>query len=376
MDFHSPSLFDLLGHGTRNTVSGSDRDLFLERVCGLILGQAVGDALGLPYEGLSSRRAAKLLGPPDRYRFMAGRGMVSDDTEHLCMTAQAVLACPNDADAFARSLARKLRWWLVALPAGTGLATLRAIAKLWCGFSPSSSGVFSAGNGPAMRATVLGACLGDDAGRMRSYVEASTLLTHTDPKAVQGALTVAIAAAAAVREGAENLDPGRLLAAVKEQSVEPGFNDFIEKIQKSLAAEMSVQEFAHTMGLAAGVTGYMYHTVPVVLFAFLRHLGEYGKTVQSVIELGGDTDTTAAIAGALAGAAVGAEGIPRWWINELTEWPRSVEWMARLAGRLAAMKDGGSPGPEPLFWPGVVPRNVLFLLVVLAHGFRRPFPPW
>jgi ADP-ribosylglycohydrolase len=376
LDHHSPSLFDLLGHGTRNLLSDSGKDLFFERVCGLILGQAVGDALGLPYEGLSSRRAAKLLGPPDRYRFIAGRGMVSDDTEHLCMTAQAVLACHKDADVFARSLAWKLRWWLVALPAGTGLATLRAIMKLWCGFSPSSSGVFSAGNGPAMRATILGACLGEDAGLMRSYVEASTLLTHTDPKAVQGALTVAMAAAAAVREGAENLDPGRLLAAVKEQPVEPGFNYFIEKVQKSLEKEMSVQEFAHAMGLVAGVTGYMYHTVPVVLFAFLRHLGEYGKTVQSVIELGGDTDTSAAIAGALAGAAVGAEGIPRRWINELTEWPRSVEWMTRLAGRLATLEDCASPGPEPLFWPGVIPRNILFLLVVLVHGFRRPFPPW
>jgi len=376
LDFHSPSLFDLLGHSTRNLLSDSGKDLFFERVCGLILGQAVGDALGLPYEGLSSRRAAKLLGPPDRYRFMAGRGMVSDDTEHLCMTAQAVFACHKDVDVFARSLAWKLRWWLVALPAGTGLATLRAIMKLWCGFSPSSSGVFSAGNGPAMRATVLGACFAGDPGLMRSYVEASTLLTHTDPKAVQGALTVAMAAAAAVREGAENLDPERLLAAVKEQSVEPGFNDFIEKIQKSLSEEMSVQEFAHAMGLVAGVTGYMYHTVPVVLFAFLRHLGDYGKTVQSVIELGGDTDTTAAIAGALAGAAVGAEGIPRRWINELIEWPRSVEWMTRLAGRLATLEDGASPGPEPLFWPGVIPRNILFLLVVLAHGFRRPFPPW
>jgi ADP-ribosylglycohydrolase len=376
MDHHSPCLFNLLDHDTYGPASDSDRDLFFERVCGLILGQAVGDALGLPYEGLSTPRASKLLGPPDRYRFLAGKGMVSDDTEHLCMTAQALLACPDDADAFARSLAWRLRLWLVALPAGTGLATLRAIVKLWCGFSPSSSGVFSAGNGPAMRATVLGACLGGDPGRMRSYVEASTFLTHTDPKAGQGALAVAIAAATAVREGSENLDPGRLLANVKVQIVEPGFTDLVENIQSSLAKEMSVQEFALTMGLGVGVTGYMYHTVPVVLFAFLRHLGEYDKTVESVIELGGDTDTTAAIAGALAGAALGVEGIPGRWINEMTEWPRSVEWMTRLASRLATLEDGSSAGPEPLFWPGVIIRNIFFLIIVLGHGLRRLLPPY
>jgi ADP-ribosylglycohydrolase len=302
--------------------------------------------------------------------------MVSDDTEHLCMTAQAVLACPDDSTAFARSLAWKLRWWLASLPAGTGLATLRAIVKLWCGFSPSSSGVFSAGNGPAMRATVLGACFGREPDRMRSYVESTTLLTHTDPKAVQGALAVALAAAAAVREGAANLEPGRLLATVNEQSVDPGFADYIEKIRKSLETGITVQGFAQTMGLGAGVSGYMYHSVPVVLFAFLRHLGDYEETVRSVIELGGDADTTGAIAGALAGAAVGMDGIPRRWIDGLAEWPRTTAWMVRLAHRLAALEEGRSPGPEPLFWPGIIPRNILFLLVVLGHGFRRPFPPW
>ncbi|HET6883416.1 MAG TPA: ADP-ribosylglycohydrolase family protein [Pirellulales bacterium] len=43
---------------------------------GSLLGMAVGDALGLPYEGLSPRRAARLLGPPTRYRLLFGRGIV------------------------------------------------------------------------------------------------------------------------------------------------------------------------------------------------------------------------------------------------------------------------------------------------------------
>jgi ADP-ribosylglycohydrolase len=41
-------------------------------IVGCILGTAVGDAIGLPYEGLSRRRAAKLLGQPDRHRFFYG----------------------------------------------------------------------------------------------------------------------------------------------------------------------------------------------------------------------------------------------------------------------------------------------------------------
>lgn len=67
---------------------------------GSLLGVAVGEALGLPYEGLSARRAGKMLDTPNRYRLLFGRGMVSDDTEHTCMVAQAVIAAGGDVDIF------------------------------------------------------------------------------------------------------------------------------------------------------------------------------------------------------------------------------------------------------------------------------------
>jgi hypothetical protein len=70
-----------------------------------------------------------------------------------------------------------MRWWLVGLPAGIGSATLRATLKLWLGFSPSRSGVFSAGNGPAMRSPVLGTAI-DDIETLRKFVRASTRITH------------------------------------------------------------------------------------------------------------------------------------------------------------------------------------------------------
>jgi ADP-ribosylglycohydrolase len=114
-----------------------------DQIAGVILGTAVGDALGLPREGLSRRRAEKLFGgPPLRHRLLFGRGMVSDDTEHTCMVGQALLRAPDAVDSFARSLAWRLRWWLLGLPPGAGRATLRAVVKLWLGFSPRHSGVY------------------------------------------------------------------------------------------------------------------------------------------------------------------------------------------------------------------------------------------
>jgi ADP-ribosyl-[dinitrogen reductase] hydrolase len=133
------------------------------------LGCAVGDAIGLPYEGLSKRRGVRLLGEPDRMRFIFRHGMVSDDTEHTCMVAQSICEFPHNADLFAKSLAHRLRWWLVGLPAGIGFATLRATIKLWFGISPKRSGVFSAGNGPAMRSAILGAAI-DDLEIMEQFV--------------------------------------------------------------------------------------------------------------------------------------------------------------------------------------------------------------
>lgn len=93
-------------------------------IAGSILGTAIGDAIGLPYEGLSRRRAAKLLGVPDRHRLLFGRGMVSDDTEHTCIVAQSLIASGGNLAVFQQQLAWRFRWWLLGLPAGVGLATL------------------------------------------------------------------------------------------------------------------------------------------------------------------------------------------------------------------------------------------------------------
>src|SRR3954470_18567442 len=92
---------------------------------GVLMGTAVGDALGLPLEGLSARRQARLFPPPLRHRLLGRRGMLSDDTEHTLMVAQSLLESARDLALFEKTFARKLRWWLAALPAGVGFATLR-----------------------------------------------------------------------------------------------------------------------------------------------------------------------------------------------------------------------------------------------------------
>ncbi len=347
-----------------------------DSIVGCIFGTAVGDALGLPYEGLSRQRAARLLGMPDRYRFMLRRGMISDDTEHTCMVAQSLVASGGDPNRFGRMFGWRLRWWLVGLPAGVGFATLRACLRLWCGVPVDRSGVYSAGNGPAMRAAILGAAV-QDPRRLRDLVRVSSRITHSDPRAEWGALAVALAArmacSAEVVSGAVYLE--HLQATLSGDGDE--LVQLVAAAVRSSEAGASTTLFAEELGLKSGVSGYVYHSVPIAIHAWLAHPHDFRRAVMAVILCGGDTDSTAAIVGGIVGAAVGKAGIPGEWLGRLVEWPRSKRWMIALGEQLSAvMESGVKARPIRMAAWGLIPRNVFFLLVVLFHGLRRLLPPY
>ena len=345
-------------------------------VVGCILGTAVGDALGLPYEGLSRRRAAKLLGPPDRHRFFFGHGMVSDDTEHACMVAQSLIAAGGDVDSFRRELARRFRFWLLGFPAGIGVGTLWSILRLWIGFRAEKSGVFSAGNGPAMRAAVIGAAV-DNPTLLRELARASSRITHTDPKAEFGAFTVALATQMGRQKGTVSghdfLDQlNSLLAPEADELV-----SLICEAVNSIGDGQSTTAFAELLGLSEGVSGYTYHSVPIAIHAWLSNQADFRSAVSNAIACGGDTDSTGAMVGGILGASVGKEGIPMEWLNRLFEWPRSINWMERLGAQLAGSAQSGTvdrPIKVPIY--GVLPRNLFFLFLVVCHSFRRLLPPY
>ena len=343
-------------------------------LAGALLGTTVGDSLGLPAEGLSRGRIQGWWKGQWRHRFLFGHGMCSDDTEHTFFVAQALLAHPDDPGAFQRCLAWKLRFWLLGLPAGVGLATLRALVKLWVGFPPSRSGVYSAGNGPAMRSAIIGTYFFDAPAQRKAFVSAATRLTHTDPKAETAALAVAEAAAWAVRQDAR-LD--QWIDGLAQLGADQEWKSLCGQLAEGLAAGKSVDAFAESLGLARGVAGYAYHSVPVALYAWLRSPLDFRTALESALNCGGDTDTVGAIVGALAGASAGVQGIPAEWVKGICEWPRSTHLLEQLASRLVEQKAAGCPlGPVRYFWPGLIPRNFFFLAAVLAHGFRRLAPPY
>ncbi len=356
---------------------GQKKTELQDRIRGILLGTAVGDSLGLPAEGMKPQRIKALNWNHWHQRLIFRQGMWSDDTEHTWFVAQSLIKHAGNSEAFQQSMAWKLVLWLLGVPAGIGFGTLRAILKLAIGFPPEHSGVNSAGNGPAMRSAIIGGRFHDDPEKLREFVRASTIITHRDPRALIGALAVAVAVAETVKLSREEPpDPKILMIKFRAlpESEDKEWEEMLNWIKSSMASEVSVAEFAAGIGLGNGVTGYVYHTVPVALFAWLRHYGNFRDTVTSVLNLGGDTDTTGAIAGALAGASCGASRIPRDWITHIREMPRDCWRLRQIANAITGQIQGNPAKCVKYFYPLIVIRNLIFVIIVLIHGFFRILP--
>ncbi len=396
-----------------------DISLFAERLEAVLVGVAMGDSLGLPYEGLSrntvrrrlfgrrsperhasERRSQKSPTPRLRQTFCFGHGMISDDTEQTVLVAQAMLAGRGNADRFLRSFAWRYRIWLLLLPAGIGLASLKAGLKLWLGFSPYHSGVFSAGNGPAMRSGIIGAVYHDQPTLVEEYVRLSTRMTHTDPMALTGAMVIAKLVAWQLarpirRPTSDDVKNIRWSDVEIEEithilrntsSDETRWQNLVTQLLAAYSLARTPEEWADQLaGLmrsnashhgssveSRGVSGFVYQTVPMTIFCWLRY-ADMEDAFTAVIRCGGDTDTTGAIVGALVGAGCSMEQIPQTWRHSLYDQPYSLRYLRRLSLALAAMRQQPRQKTKvPYCHVWILPiRNLFFIGMILIHVVLR-----
>jgi ADP-ribosylglycohydrolase len=295
----------------------------------ILQAMAVGDSIGLPYEGI--RRPERFAG---RQSFFLGWGITSDDAQHAAMTLQAWRASGGDLEKFRRLLGGRIAAWLACLPPGIGLATLKAGVKLCLGLRAPHSGVFSAGNGPAMRAPILGWEI-EDLEQLSAFIEVSTTTTHTDPKARVGALAVA----RTLHFCRRHPEPNRAELLTLWRSIDPAeyWRDAVAAVEKSA----TLQDLLAATGQRRGIGGYILHTVPACLYVAEKHRKDFRAAIEETILAGGDTDTAAAIVGAL---CVGFGGAPP------AEWLRIVDYPA-----------GREPSFARLGW------NLLCTVLILAY---------
>jgi ADP-ribosylglycohydrolase len=172
-------------------------------------------------------------------------------------------------------------------------------------------------------------------------------------------------------------DVEALLQTFTELSTLTEWATLMMKLQSALSRGETTARFAREIGATSGVSGYAFQSVPVALYAALRHRNDFASALTEAIACGGDTDTVGAITGGLVGARVGVAGIPAPWRRGLAEWPRSLALMQRLSAKLSRqLASATALGPVSYCWPAVPLRNLAFLVIVLAHGFRRLLPPY
>ena len=334
-----------------------------DRLAGTLLGTALGDALGLPMEMLPARVIARRFRDLGRFHLLGRTGFVSDDTEQSALVAQSLARHPGDRDAVVRAFRWSLLGWFVRLPWGIGLGTLRACVRIALGLR--RSGVPTAGNGAAMRAAVVGVFLHDDAGARRAMSDALAQVTHTDPRAVEGARFVAEVAAGAVHSAdrAAMLEAARTV--VTEAQLAAALGRAAALAREGAAPDVAAGEL--------GTSGFVVHTVPFAAYVFARWGDDPMAAIAAVIRAGGDTDSIGAIVGAWCGALGGVGALPGELIGRIHDGPFGPTHLRALADDLAGVGAGRTAVAEysPAY---ALARNLALYPVVLAHVLRRIVP--
>jgi ADP-ribosylglycohydrolase len=338
-----------------------------DRLAGTLLGTALGDALGIAAEGMSARAIARRFGRVERYHLLGGTGFVSDDTEQAALVAQSLARHPDDPERCARDFRRALFGWFCRLPWGIGRATVRACARIAMGLP--ESGVPSAGNGAAMRAAIIGAFFRDQPQERAAFGTALARVTHTDPRAVEGALYVAELAAACARLPTGS--PTSTAAAEARRVVrEASLGAALDRARELARRGASTAEAA----AALKTTGFVVHTVSFAALCFLRYGEDPLGALAETISAGGDTDSIAAIVGGWLGALHGEAGLPAARLRQIHDGPFGPTHLRALAGCLADLREGRSAMVPGYSAPAALARNLALYPVILGHGFRRLLP--
>lgn len=335
-----------------------------ERFRGCIAGQALGDALGFVLEGQPPevcRRYAeeRLEGGrlPRRGRGNLPVGQYSDDTqlarEALQSYAECGDFCPED---YARRISDIFAEERIV---GGGQSTREAASRLAEGVPWREAGTPppSAGNGSAMRAGPIGLLYHDEPEALAKAAVEQGIITHRDERCSAGAVAIAGAVALAVSGPVERLEfLGRIAEMVRP--VEQRFADLLGELSGWLAlpperaavriagagAEARHAELAEGW---AGITPFVVPSVLWSLYAFLRSPDDCLQTIRTAIAVGGDVDTTAAMAGAISGAHLGLEAVPQDLARKLTDrgsW--GLEELCALADECHRIRRGASSGEE------------------------------
>ena len=325
-----------------------------EQFRGCLIGQCLGDALGCPVEGYPRsvcqqyvNETLKTSRPRENDRRFLSFGQYTDDSQLARELLQSYVECGRfDPENYARRIAMIFAERRIF---GPGRATSQAAARLIQGVPWEKAGTPppSAGNGSAMRAAPIGLFFFDDPEQIVRAARDQGRITHQDERCSAGALAVAGAVALALQNEVIRVPDflSRLSnwTATLESSLAVGIQHLVDwvPLPPENAANL-ICRFGLDPGSPEGWEGVSPFVTPSVLwslYSFLKTPDDYWETIRSAIAVGGDVDTTAAMAGAISGAYLGLEVLPLDLAQRLTDrgtW--GFDDLVDLADRAYAVK--------------------------------------
>lgn len=296
-----------------------------QRFQGCLLGLAVGDALGGRFEAQSAEHLRqRFSGVESLINYVADEIWYTDDTQMTIALAEVladhgeILEQPLCAAFVAnyvpsRGYGRGARMVIEAMEEGEDY---QAVASK---HFPGGS----YGNGAAMRVAPVGLFFHDDEAMLLEQARQSALPTHVHPLGIEGAQLIATAVAYVTRSDEFKRDEFFRLLISHCQS---------EEYREKLATAAKIESTEQLAGLGNGIEAL--ESVPTAIASFALSPESYAETIGNVILLGGDTDTLAAMAGAISGAYLGVEAIPKRLLDRLEESPKGKAYLRNLASRL------------------------------------------
>jgi poly(ADP-ribose) glycohydrolase ARH3 len=296
-----------------------------DRFEGCLLGLAIGDALGGMFEAQSAEAI--------RARFPNAELLIAYPTEEIWYTddTQMAIGVAETLVAHGQIIEKALCQAFVAnyVPSrgyGRGArAVLDAMEEgrdhLQVAERHFPGGSF--GNGAAMRVAPVGLFFRDDHRQLWEQARASALPTHRHPLGIEGAQLLALAVALATQM--DRFDRAALFTQLRSACES-------ESYRAQLEAAERVQAPGDLAGLGNRIEAL--YSVPTAIASFALAPESFEDTISNVIFLGGDTDTLAAMAGALSGAYLGVGRLPSRLVALLESSPKGRLYLVELARNL------------------------------------------
>jgi len=295
---------------------------------GCLLGTAIGDALGAKREGGRMCRSEDIVSLAQRLEQL----IYTDDTHMTIGVAESLIECKGfDGEHMAQTFIKNYdaEPWRGYGPGPPRIFRMIKDGEAWCSAANRLYRGGSFGNGSAMRVAPVGLLYYHNLQKLREIAHQSSSITHSHELARAGAALQAYAVALALNTPSDE--------AIDKEAFLSRLHDFIPNqiYQEKLAqiAELLGEQDKAKVVAALGNGIEAAKSVPTAIYCFLRQPRSYEDVVVYAISLGGDTDTIAAMAGAISGAYLGIEAIPPEWQAKL----ENKEYIESLAERLCQL---------------------------------------